>query len=85
MIGQIQGIRSTKNVNPAKTASTDKTDNQHEKSHDILIKSYKMKNTMYTDQTEQLPHSSSQGKRYHMIIHDIDNNSTWAETIKYRK
>ena len=36
MIGQIQGVCSTRTVEPPKTASTDKTNNQHEIRHDIL-------------------------------------------------
>ena len=41
-------------------------------------------NIMYTDHTGKLPHFSSWGNRYHMIIHDIDSNSIWVEPIKDR-
>ena len=41
-------------------------------------------NIMYTDHTGKLPHFSSWGNRYHMIIHNIDSNSTWVEPIKDR-
>ena len=41
-----------------------------------------MKDIINTDQTGKLPQNSSQGKIYHMIVHDIDSNSTWVEPIK---
>ena len=37
---------------------------------------------MYTDKTGKLPHTSSQGNKYQMIIHNIDINSTWVDPIK---
>ena len=84
MILQRQGIRSTKNSKLSKTASTNKTNNQHERRHDVLITAYDMKKTMHTDQTEKFPYRSSWGNRHHMIIQNIDSNSTWVEPIKYR-
>ena len=37
---------------------------------------------MYTDQTGKLPHNSIQGNRYQMILHEIDGNTNWSETMK---
>ena len=39
---------------------------------------------MYTDQTGKFPHSSSQGRNYQMIIHDIYGASTWVEVMNNR-
>ena len=37
---------------------------------------------MYTDQTGKFPHSSSRGRKYQMIIHEIDVASKWVEVMK---
>ena len=79
---QRQGFLSTKPVEPAKALSEGKK--KHEKRNDILISSYDMKKTMYTDQTYKFPHRSSQGNEYRIIIHYIDSNSKWIEPIKDR-
>ena len=39
---------------------------------------------MYTDQTGKLPHSSTQGSNYQIIIYEIDGASTWVEVMKNR-
>ena len=39
---------------------------------------------MYTDQKGKLPHSSSRGNNYQMIIYEIDGASTWVEVMKNR-
>ena len=43
---------------------------------------YEPKGTMYTDQMVKFPHSSSQGNRYQMILHEIDGKPTWIEPMK---
>ena len=73
---QRQGVHSTKTVEVTKVKIEYKTNNQRDKSHNRLIAEYDMQNTMYTYQTDILPHRYSYVNRYHMIIHDIDNNST---------
>ena len=82
MRGQRKFIHSTKTVELDKTESTNKTNNQHERRHDILIAAYGMKNTMYTPYTGKFPYKFSQGNRYHMSIHNIDRKSTRVEPIK---
>ena len=52
------------------------------KSKDIFIALYKTRDTIYTDQTGKLPHTSSQGNNYQMVIDEIDGNSTWVEPMK---
>jgi len=37
---------------------------------------------MFNDQTGKFPHASSQGNNYQMIVHEIDDNSTWVEPMK---
>jgi hypothetical protein len=37
---------------------------------------------MYTDQTGKIPHISSLGNQYIMMLHNVDSNSLWAEAIK---
>ena len=43
---------------------------------------YEPEGTMQIDQTGKLPHRSIRGNRYQMILHEIDGNSTWIETMK---
>ena len=52
------------------------------KQKDIFIALYNPRDTIYTDQTGRLPHASSRGHRYQMIVHEIDGNSTWVEPMK---
>ena len=55
------------------------------KKKDIFIAIYYLKNKIYTDQTGKFPHTSSRGKKYQMIIHEIDGSSTWVEVMKNRR
>ena len=55
-----------------------------EEKKDIFISTYKLRDTMFTDQTGKFPHSSSRGNNYQMVIHEIDSNSTWVEPMKNR-
>ena len=43
---------------------------------------YETRETMYTDQTGKFPHTSSRRNRYQMILHYIDSNTIWVETLK---
>ena len=98
MRGKRQGERSTKEKATTQEASaTQKPTNQInsggpsqpnlikvplEKRKDIFIAVYKPRDTIYTDQTGKFPHTSSQGHNYQMLIHEINRNSTWVETMK---
>ena len=53
-----------------------------EKIKDIYITTYNPRHTMFSNQTVKLPHTSSKGKNYQMIFHEIDINSTWIEPMK---
>ena len=50
----------------------------------ILIEVYSPKETMYTDQTGNFPHVSSQENRYMMLLAHIDLDSIWVEPMKNR-
>ena len=52
------------------------------KKKDIFISIYNPRDKIYTYQTGKLPHASSRGYNYQMIIHEIDGNSTWVEPMK---
>ena len=43
---------------------------------------YEPKGIIYMDQMGKSPHRASQGKKYQMILHEIDGHSTWIETMK---
>ena len=95
---QRQGVQSTKataqQAAPLSAAQTgdsppnNTTDSEEPeaapipKRKDIFISLYKTRDTIYTDQTGKFPHTSSRGKNYQMVIHNIDGNSTWVETMK---
>ena len=42
----------------------------------IFIAVYKPRDTIYTDQTGNFPHTSGRGHNYQMLIHENDGNST---------
>ena len=52
------------------------------KQKDIYIALYNPCDTIYTDQTGRFPHASSRGYHYQIIVHEIDGNYTWFETMK---
>ena len=54
------------------------------KENDILIEVYSPKENMYTDQTGKLPHISSQGNRYMMVLAHIDSDSIWVKPMNNR-
>ena len=68
---KLQG-EDTRNTQPIKKES------------DILIEVYSPKETMYTDKTGKVPHVSSQGNRYMMVLAHIDSDSIWVEPMKNR-
>ena len=39
---------------------------------------------MYTDQTGNFPHVSSQGNRYMMVLAHLDSDSIWVDPMKNR-
>ena len=57
---------------------------KHEKQHNIFVTTYKMHETMFTDQTDKFPHIFSCDDRHKMVLHKIDSNSSWIDPMKNR-
>jgi hypothetical protein len=59
-----------------------------EKKHNIFVYIYKLNQedcltaTIYANQTGDFPFISSRGNRSIMLLHHIDSNSFWVETLK---
>ncbi len=81
MHGQRQGIRSTKKK-PLDVFPDSLTPPPHESKKNMFPHVYKLKKTMYSNQTGHFPQVSSLGNKYIMVIHDVDSNSLWAEALK---
>ena len=77
MKSQHQGVRSTNTQQSTRSVPVPIA-----KKKDIFISLYNPCDTIYTDQTGKFPHASSRGYHYQMIIHEINGNSTWVETMK---
>ena len=43
-----------------------------------------MRRTLFINQTDKFPQTSIQGKKYQMILHGINPNSTWFDPMKNR-
>eukprot|EP00804_Cyclotella_cryptica_P026876 CCRYP_017593-RA/>CCRYP_017593-RA protein AED:0.20 eAED:0.21 QI:0/0/0/1/1/1/3/0/940 len=83
MRSQRQGVRSTKTTLRA-PSNTPSLTAPSLPNHDIYIKTYDTRDTVYTDQMGKFPHASSRGNRYQMILYHIDSNSIWVEPTKNR-
>ena len=88
---QRQGVQPTKTHAPTRALTIEDEKTTEEpiqapslKKKDIFIAINPPRNTIYTDQTGNLPHSSSRGNNYQMIIHEMDGSSTWVEVMKNR-
>ena len=87
MRGQRKGVCSTKPPLVPDTAEIEGkagVSNNEQKQHDTIITVDDMQRTLFTKQTVKLPQTSSQGNKYHMILHKIDSNSTWVKPMKNR-
>ncbi len=74
MCDQQQGVCSTKKK-PLEVFPDTPTPPPHESKKDIFIQIYKLKKTMYSDQTGHFPQVSSLSNKYIIVIHNVDNNS----------
>eukprot|EP00804_Cyclotella_cryptica_P028368 CCRYP_016432-RA/>CCRYP_016432-RA protein AED:0.27 eAED:0.27 QI:0/0/0/1/1/1/2/0/586 len=52
--------------------------------HDIYIKTYDARDTIYSDKTGKFPQASSRSNRYQMILYHTDSKSIWVEPTKNR-
>ncbi len=88
MRGQRQGVQSTCTTHPTVADTPNKL---LEKKNDIFIYIYELNEndrltgTLYADQTGDFPHVSSHGNRSIMLLHHIDSNSMWVESLKNQK
>ena len=78
MLGQRQGVRSTKVAEPTEDAPTTIP---HQKKEGILVTDYEVKSLMYVNQTGLFPVVSSLGNKYIMILHHINSNTSWSEAM----
>ena len=95
MMGQRQGVQSTKKVfNKEQQQEEEKDSKLLEEKLDILIKINNVqgsfdkeqakwhKNAIHTDQTEKLSCVSSWGQKYQMVLYHIDSNTIWVKPYK---
>ena len=54
------------------------------KVHDVYTKVYDVLNTVFSDQTGQLPTISKRGNKYIMVMVEIDSNAILLDPIKNR-
>ena len=55
-----------------------------EKRKNIYITTYNPRETIFSNQTLKLLHTSIKGNNYQMIVYKIDGNSTWIDPMKNR-
>ena len=69
---QRQNVRSTK---VKLESEPDETEQQQKKHREIYVKIYNVRDTMYTDQTGNMPVVSNRGNRFVMVLFEVDGNS----------
>ena len=80
--------QSRKNVwstKPKPMESSDKTTLRGGKGPYMYTKVYKVRNTVFTDQTGQFPTQSQNGNKYIMVMVEIDSNGILVESLNSRK
>jgi hypothetical protein len=58
---------------------------KEKKVHDVYIKTYNVRETMFSDQTGQFPTRSRSGNKYIMIMVEIDSSAILVDPMKSRK
>ena len=89
---QRQGVRSTKQkkkkqVNLPPIEDIEEVDTSSlvgKKEHDVYIKVYDLRGTVYSDQTGKFPYRSKRGYQYIMVMIHIDSNHIFVEPLKSR-
>ena len=78
--------QTRKNVRSTKTWETsDVTELRGKKARDVGIHVYNVRETIFSDQTGQLPKRSQRGYKYIMVMVEIDSNAILVEPMKSRK
>lgn len=75
---QRQNVRSTK----IKVADDSNTSTLHLKKNDVYVKIFNARDTIHTDQTGNLPVTSSRGNKFIMVLVNVDGNFIDAEPVK---
>eukprot|EP00804_Cyclotella_cryptica_P027193 CCRYP_017167-RA/>CCRYP_017167-RA protein AED:0.34 eAED:0.34 QI:0/-1/0/1/-1/1/1/0/307 len=83
MRSQRQGVHSTKAAPHTKPSTPSLATPSHTQ-HDIYIKTYDTRDTVYSDQTGKFPLTSSRGNWYQMILYHTASNSIWVGPTKNR-
>ena len=82
MQGQCQGFISTKPATEEEEEEKEECEKIGPRQHDIIITIHDMSLTLYINQIEKFPRTSSRGNKYQMILHDIESNWTWFKPMK---
>ena len=76
MKNKSQEVQSAKVLSPQKTQLISEAKLHPEDNwHDVFLKVYKPKETIYTYQIGKFPHRYIRGNKYQMILHKIDGKS----------
>eukprot|EP00804_Cyclotella_cryptica_P013348 CCRYP_005123-RA/>CCRYP_005123-RA protein AED:0.24 eAED:0.24 QI:0/0/0/1/1/1/2/0/905 len=79
-----QNVRSTKSQHPMEEY-IHKQRLIGKKTQDIFIKTYEVRETIFSDQTGKFPTRSQRGNKYIMVLVEIDSNAILVEPMKSRK
>ncbi|KAL7488941.1 hypothetical protein ACHAW6_014541, partial [Cyclotella cf. meneghiniana] len=79
-----QNVRSTKSQHPMEEY-IHKQQLVRKKAQDIFIKTYEVRETIFSDQTGKFPTRSQRGNKYIMVLVEIDSNAILVEPMKSRK
>ncbi|KAL7502326.1 hypothetical protein ACHAXN_000445, partial [Cyclotella atomus] len=79
-----KNVRSTK-AKPQPFEESNTTTLRNKKVQDVYVKTYDVRDTIYSDQTGKYPTQSKSGNNYIMVMVDIDSNAILVEPMKSRK
>jgi hypothetical protein len=86
--GHLNQTRKNVCSTKAKTAPLETCDTSQlhgKKVQDIYSETYRVRGTMFSNQTGQFPTCFQQGNKYIMVMVEIDSNATLVEPMKSRK
>jgi hypothetical protein len=79
-----KNVRSTK-AKPAPLETCDTSQLHGKKVRDVFTETYRVRETMFSNQTGQFPTRSQQGNKYIMVMVEINSNAILVEPKKSRK
>jgi hypothetical protein len=79
-----KNVRSTK-AKPMPLETCDTSQLRGKKVQDIYTETYRVRETMFSNQTGQFPTRSQRGNKYIMVMVEIDSNAILVEPMKSRK